>query len=125
GHMMTLSSGTYDERRAGVAAFRSPDDRGARERARAASRGAHRVLLPDARVAVRGRGCSPGDAASRLARLRPVQGTGCAALVALPDRDERMSGHAHRPRAAHAPDGPWAGARSAGRQPGDLARGAV
>ena len=41
---------------------------------------------------------------------RSLRGPRRAALVALPDRDERLPGHAQRPRAPGAADGPRAGA---------------
>ena len=50
--------------------------------------------LPDARVAVRGRGRRAGDVHPRLARLRPLRGPGGGHVVALPDRDERVPRHA-------------------------------
>ena len=73
--------------------------------ARAVPARADRLLLPHARLGVRGRGRGAGDdgrawrrsTASRVAR---------AALVALPHRHERLPRHAAGPRAARAADGP-------------------
>ena len=93
--------------------------------ARAAPLGAHRVLLPDARLAVRGRGRRPGDAAPRVARPRPVRGPLGAALLALPDRDERLLRHARRPRAPRAADGSRPGAGAPVGQPEHAAGGRV
>ena len=67
------------------------------------------LLLPDARVAVRGRGRRPGDVRPRLARLRPLRGALGAALVALPHRDERLPRHA-RAAGSGAP-GRWTSGR--------------
>src|SRR6266404_9555258 len=49
-----------------------------------------RPLLPDARLAVRGRGRRAGHAAARVALARALRGALLAALVALPDRHERL-----------------------------------
>src|SRR4029079_5999445 len=59
-------------------------------RARAAPPRADGALLPHARLAVRGRGRGAGDAAARLEGARPVRGPLVRALVALPDRDQRL-----------------------------------
>src|SRR5438445_1355492 len=85
-----------------------------RAAARAAPQGADRLLLPDARLAVRGRGRRTGDAAPRLAKPRPLRGTRRSALLALPDRDERLLRPPERPRAPRAADGPRARARTGG-----------
>ena len=77
-------------------------------RLRGASLRADGLLLPHARVAVRGRGRGAGDVHPRVAQLRPLRRPGRAALVALPDRDERLPRHAERPRAPRAADGPRA-----------------
>src|SRR5947208_4012807 len=71
---------------------------GRRAAARAAPRRADLLLLPDARLAVRGRGCSPGDDGPRLARPGSFREARGAALVALSNRDERLPRHAERPR---------------------------
>ena len=60
---------------------------------------AARPLLPHARLRPRRRGRAPGRAAARLARPPAVRGPQLAALLALQDRDERLSG---RDRAAAA-----------------------
>ena len=101
---MTVShDGKYDRRRAGFVAHRR--DPSSSRRARAAPRRADRVLLPDARLAVRGRGRRAGDAHPRLAGLRPLRGPRGAALVALPHRDERLPRHAERQGAPRPSDG--------------------
>src|SRR5205814_10132889 len=81
-------------------------DRQARRRAaaRTAPRRADRLLLPDARLPVRGGGRRPGNARSRLAEPRQLRGPGLTALVALPDRDQRLPRHAGRPRATRPAD---------------------
>ena len=61
----------------------------------------------------------------RLARLRPLRGPRGAALVALPDRDERLPRHAGRPRAPRPADGPRAGPRADRGEPEHAARGDV
>src|SRR2546430_10396998 len=96
--------------------------RGRRAAARAAPQGADRLLLPDARLAVRGRGRRTGDAAPRLAKPRPLRGTRRSALLALPDRDERLLRPPERPRAPCPADGSRAGAR-AGRVEFECAAG--
>src|SRR5437763_14695918 len=65
---------------------------GRRAAARAAPRRADRLLLPDARLAARGRGCGPGGDGPGLARPGSFREAGDAALVALPDRGERWPG---------------------------------
>src|SRR5438067_486335 len=52
--------------------------------------GARAALLPDPGLAPGRRGPPPGDAASRLARARPVRGKGLRALLAIPHRDESL-----------------------------------
>ena len=71
------------------------------------------LLLPDARLAVRGRGRGAGDVHPRVARLRALRGTRGAPLVALPDRDERLPRHARA--AASAARVRWTSARRASR----------
>ena len=93
--------------------------------ARAAPVGADRLLLPHARVAVRGRGRRAGDADPRVAELRPLRGPRRAALVALPHRDERVPRHAERAGAPRAADGSRAVARAGAGQPEHAARGDV
>src|SRR5438067_1245489 len=92
--------------RIGADVVRRDHPRPARGAARGAPPRADRLLLPDARLAVRGRGRRAGDAAAGVAELRPLRGPRGAALVALPDRDERLPRHAERPGAPRAPDGP-------------------
>ena len=53
---------------------------------------------------------------ARLAQPRPLRGPLGAALVALPDRDERLPRHAERPRAARAADGPRPRGRAGDRR---------
>ena len=72
--------------------------------------GAHRLLLPNARGGVRGRGRGPGDLRARLARLRPVRGAVVAPFMALPHRHERVPLDARRQPATGAADGPESGA---------------
>ena len=93
--------------------------------ARAASAGADGLLLPHARVAVRGRGRRAGDADPRVAELRPVRGPGGAALVALSHRDERVLRPPERAGAPCTADGPRAGAGARAGQPEHAARGDV
>ena len=86
---------------------------------------AHRLLLPDARLGVRGRGRRAGHDGPRLARPRPLRGSLGAAVVALPDRHQRLPRHAHgRQRRARPMDlGPARGRSSAAS--GRAARGDV
>ena len=79
--------------------------------ARASARDAHRLLLPDARLGVRGRGRRPGDDGAGVARLRPVRGPLVAALVALPHRHQRVPRPARRPGPPG--DARWTSARRA------------
>ena len=92
------------------------------QRARAVPGRADRLLLPDARLVVRGRGRRAGDDAPRVAEPRPVRGAGGAPLVALPDRDERLPRHAERPQAAGAADGSRPGAGAGRVEPAHAAR---
>ena len=78
---------------------------------------ADRLLLPHARLAVRGRGRRAGDVRARVAELRPLRGPRGAALVALPHRDERLPRHAERPGAPRAADGSRPGADPGRCQP--------
>ena len=63
------------------------------------------ATLPDARLGLRRRGRSPGDAGPCLEEPRSVRGARRPPLVAVPDRHERLPGHARRPPAARTPDG--------------------
>src|ERR1700761_8151574 len=94
---------SYDGLRAGT----STRGRAGRTRAavRAAPLGADRLLLSDARVAVRGRGRGPGHVPPGLAGVRPVRGPRSAPVVAVPDRDQRLPRHAERPQPPRATDG--------------------
>ena len=56
-----------------------------------------------------------------LARLRALRGPLVAALVALPDRHQRLPGHAERPRAAGPSDGPGGRRASADAATSDTA----
>ena len=94
---------------------------GARTAAGAASPRAHRVLLPDARLGVRGRGRRAGDDGPGVAQPRPVRGPLVAAVVALPDRDERLPRHAGRPQ----PPRPAHGDRGRGHRRGAAGRRAA
>ena len=58
--------------------------------------GADRLLLPDAGLGLRGRGRRAGHLGPRLARLRPVRRALRAAVLAVPDRDERLPEHARQ-----------------------------
>ena len=78
----------------------------ARGSTRAASRGASCLLLPNARLAVRGRGRRAGDVHPGMARVRAVRGPIGAAVLALPHRNQCFPGHAERERAACPADGP-------------------
>src|SRR5207248_9517291 len=100
-------------------------DRQARRRAaaRTAPRRADRLLLPDARLPVRGRGRRPGNPRPRVAEPRQLRGPRLAALVALPDRDQRLPRHAGRPRATRPADGSRARARAGRVEPQLAARG--
>src|SRR6476659_1426689 len=86
---------------------------------RAVPAGAAGTLLPDARLAGRGRGPGPGDLPAGLAVTRRVRGPLIATGVAVPDRDQYLpdrAGTAGPPRAALRP-------RRAERRPGRSARG--
>ena len=78
-------------------------------RPRAPSARADRLLLPHARLAVRGRGRRAGHAAARLARARPLRGPRLAALLAVPHRHQRLPRHAQA--ASSAARGRWTSAR--------------
>ena len=56
--------------------------------------GADRLLLPDARLGLRGRGRRAGDDGARVARRRPPAGARGAEVVAVPDREQRLLRHA-------------------------------
>ena len=58
-----------------------------------------------------------------MAGARPLRGSRGAALVALPDRDERLPRHAQRQGAPRAPDGSRAGAGPGRREPRHAAGG--
>ncbi|CAA9461516.1 MAG: RNA polymerase sigma factor, partial [uncultured Solirubrobacteraceae bacterium] len=79
--------------------------------ARAAPLRAHRVLLPDARLAVRGRRRRAGHHGARVARLRALRRALRPAVVALPDRHQRLLRHARGTRAPRPADGPRSGRR--------------
>ena len=68
--------------------------------------GADRLLLPDARLGLRGRGRRAGDDGAGLAGHRRLRGPLGGALVALPHRHQRVPRHAPRPPAAGPADGP-------------------
>src|SRR6185437_5220466 len=92
---------------------------GVRAQHRAVPAGAAGALLPDARLAGRGRRPRPGDLPAGLAVARRVRGPLVAAGVAVPDRDQYLpdrAGTAGPPRAALRP-------RRAQRRPGRSARG--
>src|SRR4051794_41778586 len=80
---------------------------------------ADRLLLPHARVVLRRRGRGAGDTGASLARARRLRGALGAAVVALPDRDQRLPGPALRPASPRAADGPLAQPEPPG---GELAR---
>ena len=69
------------------------------------SRRAHRLLLPDARLGVRGRGRRAGDVRAGVALVRPVRGPVRRPVVAVPDRHQRLPRRAQRPQAARAAHG--------------------
>ena len=71
-------------------------------------------------LGVRRRGRGAGDHDARLAQPRPVRGPLGAALLALPDRHQRVPRHAQRPQAPGHADGPVGVVLAAGR---GLARG--
>ena len=95
----------------------------ARGSTRAASSGASCLLLPDARLAVRGRGRRAGDVHQGVARFRAVRGPSSAAILALPHRDQRFPGHAEREGAARPADGSRPCARARRVQPQHAAGG--
>ena len=64
------------------------------------------LLLPDARIRVRGGGRGPGDDDPRLARGRSPRRARGAARMAVPHRPQRLPRHAQGLPAARAPDGP-------------------
>ena len=70
-----------------------------------APRRADRILLPDAGVGVRRRGCRAGDAHPRLAGLRPLRGTFRGAHLALSHRQQRVLRRPARPTAPRPADG--------------------
>ena len=61
--------------------------------------------------------------AAGLAWLRPLRGSRRAALLALPDRHQRLPGHAQRPQPARAADGLRPVARAGRVEPEHAARG--
>ena len=63
------------------------------------------VLLPDARLGLRGRGRRPGDAHAGVARVRRLRGPRRRAHVALQDRVERLLRPPEGQPAARAADG--------------------
>src|ERR1700704_1625997 len=86
---------------------------------RAVPAGVAGALLPDARLAGRGRGPGPGDLPAGLAVARRVRGPLIAAGVAVPDRYQYLpdrAGTAGPPRGGLPP-------RRAQRRPGRSARG--
>ena len=91
-----------------------PGIRRPRARARGPPPGAHRLLLPDARLGLRGRGRRPGDDGPGVAGHRLLRGPLGLAVVAVPDRHQRLPRHAAGPPAP----GPAHGARAllAGRR---------
>ena len=80
-------------------------------------RAAPRPLLPDARLGPRRRGRAAGRTAPRLARPRPVRRPQLAPVVALHDRDQRLSEGDRTAAQARASDRLRPGGRSA-RRPG-------
>ena len=76
--------------------------RARRARPRGPPPGADRLLLPDARIGRRRRGRGAGDDGARVARHRPARRAGRPAVVAVPDRHQRVPRHAQR-RAAPGP----------------------
>src|SRR6516162_3146569 len=90
-----------------------------RARHRAVPAGTAGPLLPDARLAGRGRGSGPGNVPAGLAVARRLRGPVVAAGLAVPDRHQRLpdrAGTAGPPRAAVRPG-------RAQRRPGRGARG--
>ena len=87
-----------------------------RARVRGVPPRAHGVLLPDARLGVRGRRRGAGHARARVAQLRLVRGPRRAAIVAVPDREQRLLRHVEGTSAPRDADRPH-GARSGRRQP--------
>ena len=69
---------------------------------------AHRLLLPHAGLGRGGRGRRAGDPRAGLEGHRPLRGPLVGAVVALPDRRQRVHRHAPRPAAPGPPDGPRA-----------------
>src|SRR5512132_345163 len=93
-----------------------------RDAARAVSRRADRLLLPDAGLSLRGGGRGSGDHAARVAEHGSLRGPGVAALLAVPDRHERLPRHAGRSRAPRPPDGSRPGAGADRSEPPHAAR---
>ena len=95
--------------------YRRTRDAGPAHRPRAGGRAqtpparADRLLLPHARLGLRGRGRRAGDDGAGLARHRPLRGPLVAAVVAVPHRHQRLPRHARRARSAG--PGRWTSAR--------------
>ncbi|CAA9315374.1 MAG: RNA polymerase sigma factor, partial [uncultured Frankineae bacterium] len=70
---------------------------GLRRGARAAPPRAHRLLLPHARIGLRRRGRGAGDDGAGLAGRRPLRRPLEPAVLALPDRDQRVLRRVERP----------------------------
>lgn len=80
------------------------DDRSGRPAGEAPGR-ADRVLLSDARLLLRGRGRGAGHDGPRLAELRQVRRPLLDAVLAVPDRHQRVPGHAERGQPESSSDG--------------------
>src|SRR3954451_7503702 len=78
-----------------------------------------RLLLPDARLVLRRGGCGAGDAGPRLAGAVGLRGPLRAAILAVPDRHQRLPRPALGSQAPGPADGPLGGPVAGGR---DLAR---
>ena len=68
--------------------------------------GAHRLLLPDARLGLRGRGRRAGDDGPGVAGLDRFEGRSSRAVLAVPHRHQRVPRHAAGPPAPGPADGP-------------------
>ncbi len=106
--------------RPGHARARVPHRSRPRPGARVAPPRAHRLLLPHARLGLRGRGRRAGDDGPGLAGHRRLRGPVVAAVVAVPHRQQRVHRHAPQPAAPGPADGDGP-VHAGGRGQGDRA----
>ena len=88
---------------------RVPTAGGRPGRARAVPPRADRLLLPHARLRLRGRGRRAGDDGAGVEGPRPLRGPVVAAVVAVPHRHQRLPRHAAGAAAPGPADGPRPG----------------